>query len=154
MVEMFFKTTMNTLKKIFTTASISAFLGVGVSVTFAQAATTQAPITTQAQLMALFCSIIDWFIVILLAISVIMVLFAAYDYVTAQEDTEKTSKARRTLTYAAVGIAVVLLAYGFPQLVASVFPNNPSVSAFTCGAGSGGSSNGGLGVSPTQDQKQ
>ena len=67
-----------------------------------------------------------------------MVLVAAYNYVTAQEDTEKTSKARRTLTYAAVGIAVVLIAYGFPQLVASLFPNNPSVSAFTC---SGSSSN-------------
>ena len=123
---------MNTIKKVFAAISTSVFLGAGISVAFAQTTATQAPITTQAQLVTLFCSIINWFIVILLAISVIMVLVAAYNYVTAQEDTEKTSKARRTLTYAAVGIAVVLIAYGFPQLVSSLFPNNPSVSAFTC----------------------
>ena len=131
---------MNNLRKIFTAGSISAFLGAGVSVAFAQTTATQAPITTQAQLVTLFCSIINWFIVILLAISVIMVLVAAYNYVTAQEDTEKTTKARRTLTYAAVGIAVVLIAYGFPQIVATVFPGNPSVSAFTCSGSSGSTS--------------
>jgi heme/copper-type cytochrome/quinol oxidase subunit 2 len=135
---------MNIIKKVFVTTSIFAtlaFLGAGVSVAFAQGAATngsapataaQAPITNQAQLITLFCHIISWFIVILLAISVIMILFAAYDYITAQEDTEKTSKARRTLTYAAVGIAVALLAYGFPQIVATVFPGSVSVSAFSC----------------------
>jgi heme/copper-type cytochrome/quinol oxidase subunit 2 len=136
---------MNIIKKVFVTTSIFAtlaFLGAGVSVAFAQGAATngsapattaaQAPITNQTQLIALFCNIISWFIVILLAISVIMILFAAYDYITAQEDTEKTSKARRTLTYAAVGIAVALLAYGFPQIVATVFPGSVSVSAFSC----------------------
>lgn len=133
---------MNTMKKIFTISSVSTalvLLGTGISVAFAQ--TSQAPITTKGQLITLFCSVISWFIAILLGISVIMVLVAAYNYVTAQEDTEKTTKARRTLTYAAVGIAVVLIAYGFPQLVSSLFPNNPGVSAFTCsGSTSSGSS--------------
>lgn len=129
------------MKKIFASSAMSAvlgFFGIGISVAFAQA---QAPITTQAGLVTLFCNIINWFIVILLAISVIMVLIAAYHYVTAGEDTEKTSTARRTLTYAAVGIAVTLIAYGFPQIVATVFPNNSaSVSGFACsGASSGGS---------------
>lgn len=129
------------MKKTLTAASVFgtlAFLGTGGSVAFAQV---QAPITDKTGLINLFCSIINWFIIILLAISVIMVLVAAYNYVTAQEDTEKTSKARRTLTYAAVGIAVVLIAYGFPQLVSSLFPNNPSVSAFTCSGSSSSGSN-------------
>jgi cytochrome bd-type quinol oxidase subunit 2 len=140
MVETFLKT-MSKIKKVFAIASISSvlgFFGVGISAVFAQ---TQAPITNRSGLVTLFCSIINWFIVILLAISVIMVLVAAYDYVTAQEDVEKTSKARRTLTYAAVGIAVTLIAYGFPQIVATVLPGNPTVSAFTCsGSSSGGNS--------------
>jgi cytochrome bd-type quinol oxidase subunit 2 len=132
---------MSKIKKVFTVASISGVfgsLGLGISVAFAQA---QQPITTQAGIVTLFCNIINWFILILLAISVIMVLFAAYDYVTAQEDTEKTSRARRTLTYAAVGIAVTLIAYGFPQIVATVLPNNPTVSAFTCSGSSGSGGN-------------
>jgi cytochrome bd-type quinol oxidase subunit 2 len=133
---------MNTIKKVCAAASASAilaFLGGGVSLALAQ--TSQAPITTKAQLITLFCSVISWFIAILLGISVVMVLVAGYNYVTAQDDTEKTTKARRTLTYAAVGIAVVLIAYGFPQLVSSLFPNNPDVSAFTCSGSSSSSSN-------------
>jgi hypothetical protein len=51
-----------------------------------------------------------------------MVLYAAFTYVTARDDVEKTSRARRTLTYAAIGIAVALMAVGFPQLVGSIFP--------------------------------
>jgi hypothetical protein len=135
---------MKNMKKIFASSAMSAvlgFFGVGISVAFAQA---QAPITTQAGLITLLCNIINWFIIIVLAISVIMVLIAAFHYVTAEEDTEKTSKARRTLTYAAVGIAVALIAYGFPQIVATVFPSGTaSVSSFTCGAGGGTASSGG-----------
>ena len=68
---------------------------------------------------------ISWMILILIAISIIMVVMAAFQYVTAGDDTEKTSKARRTLTYSAIGIVVALIAYGFPQIVANVFPRTP-----------------------------
>jgi heme/copper-type cytochrome/quinol oxidase subunit 2 len=86
----------------------------------------------KATLQTLMCNIISWMIWILLAVAIIMIVMAAFEYVLAGDDTEKTTKARKTLTYAAVGIAVVLLAYGFPAIVASVFPNNPTVSSFTC----------------------
>jgi Type IV secretion system pilin len=134
---------MNTIKRVFAITSFSAllgFFGVGTLVAFAQTTPPPAPITNATGLVGLFCSIISWFIVILLAISVIMVLVAAFDYVTAGDDAEKTTRGRRRLTYAAVGIAVVLIAYGFPQIIATIFPSNPSVSAFSCGAGSSGSS--------------
>ncbi len=68
------------------------------------------------------CPVFDAMFYILMAISVIMVMWAAYLYVFAQEDTERTSKARRTITYAALAIVVALLAKGFPILVSSVFP--------------------------------
>jgi uncharacterized membrane protein YidH (DUF202 family) len=70
---------------------------------------------------------------ILIGLAVIMVLWAAYLYVIAQEDTEKTNKARRTLTYAAVAIIVALLAKGFPMVVASIFGGtNNDFSVWTC----------------------
>lgn len=87
-----------------------------------------APVTDQGDLAKVFCAIIGWFFWIVIVISVIMVLSAAFSYVTAGDNTEKTTRARRTLTYAAIGIAVALLAAGFPAIVSSIFPNEPGVS--------------------------
>jgi len=97
--------------------------GVQVSVALAATSGATSPITDETDLQQLMCNIIGWFFWIVITVSVIMVLVAAFNYVTAGDDTEKTSKARRTLTYAAVGIAVALLAAGFPRIIASVFPN-------------------------------
>jgi flagellar biosynthesis protein FlhB len=95
--------------------------------------TITAPITDEQDLKDLLCNVIAWFFWIIIVISVIMVLVAAFDYVTAGDDTEKTSRGRRRLTYAAVGIAVALLAAGFPAIVASIFPNAPGTTlADTC----------------------
>ncbi len=91
------------------------------------------PVTDQADLAKLMCNIVSWFFWIVIVISVIMILYAAYTYVTAASDQEKTSKARRTLTYAAVGIAVAVIAAGFPAIVSSIIPNEPNVSLMdTC----------------------
>ncbi len=90
------------------------------------------PVYDKASLMAFLCNIISWMIMILFAVAIIMIVMAAFQYVTAGDDTEKTSKARKTLTYSAIGIAVALIAYGFPSIVASVIPGSPSVSAFNC----------------------
>ena len=56
-----------------------------------------------------------------IVVSIIMVLWAAYEYVTANGDEEKITKAKKAILYAACGIVAALLAYGFPDLVASVF---------------------------------
>jgi cytochrome bd-type quinol oxidase subunit 2 len=114
------------MKKLFTASSLGATLmlwGVQVSVALAATSGATSPITDETDLQQLMCNIIGWFFWIVITVSVIMVLVAAFNYVTAGDDTEKTSKARRTLTYAAVGIAVALLAAGFPRIIASVFPN-------------------------------
>jgi hypothetical protein len=63
----------------------------------------------------------NWMFDILLTLSVIMVMWAAYVYLTAGDDTEKVHKATKTLTYAAVAILVALLAKGFPNIIASIF---------------------------------
>lgn len=129
---------MEKVKTWFATSSFSKVaLGGFLSLSFglvAHAATTgvnQLPgqsITQVSQLTAVICSFLAYFFWIVLVVSVIMVLYAAFTYVTAGEDTEKTSKARRTLTYAAVGIAVALLATALPDIVGSIFPSNPGAS--------------------------
>ena len=116
---------MNKVKKLSLVAfssAIAVFLSSSL-VVFAQAI--PAPITTQSQLKALICSIIVWIFWFVLVLSVIMILVAAFDYVTAGDDTEKTTRGRRRLTYAAVGILVALLAFAFPTIVSSLLPGTP-----------------------------
>jgi heme/copper-type cytochrome/quinol oxidase subunit 2 len=98
------------------------------------------PIANGGDLSRVLCNLIAWMIYFLFAVAIIMVVLAAFQYVTAGDDTEKTTKARKTLTYAAIGIVVALMAYGFPPLVASIVGTS---AGFSCGAGPSSS------VSPT-----
>jgi heme/copper-type cytochrome/quinol oxidase subunit 2 len=116
----------------FSKMALSGFLSLAFGlVAHAATNTTQLPgqsITNVSGLTAVICSFLAYFFWIVIIVSVIMVLYAAFVYVTAADDTEKTSKARRTLTYAAVGIAVALLATALPDIVGSIFPTNPGAS--------------------------
>jgi len=49
---------------------------------------------------------------VLVAISIIFIIFAAYTFVTAGGDPGKTETARATLIYAIIGIVVAFLALG------------------------------------------
>jgi hypothetical protein len=102
----------------------------GLSVAFAQQQELVGPITTTNGLQQLMCNILGWFFWFIIILSVIMVLLAAFDYVTAGDDTEKTTRGRKRLTYAAVGIIIALLAAGFPQIVSNLFPSNPNAVTF------------------------
>lgn len=77
-----------------------------------------APITTVKGLVDLMCNIFGWMFYGLIALSVIMVVIAGFNYVTAGDNAEKVSKANKMILYAAVGIAVALLAKGIPLIVA------------------------------------
>lgn len=130
---------MNTIKKIFAASPLFvAPILWSIRASTAFAATTQlvAPITDEGDLQRFMCNILGWFFWIIIVISVIMVLVAAFDYVTAGDNTEKTTRGRKRITYAAIGIAVALLAAGLPSIVSSVFPNNPGTTlADTCSVG-------------------
>ena len=54
---------------------------------------------------------ITWFQNILLILAVLAVLYAAFIYITARGDEDKVGTAKKALLYAAIGIAIVLLAY-------------------------------------------
>ncbi len=50
-------------------------------------------------------------------IAVIMIIYAAFLYLTASGNPEKISKAHKTLIYALVGLAILFLAWGLTSLV-------------------------------------
>lgn len=116
---------MNKIKNSLFVARVLAFPALfisGVSVTLA--AVTQpisAPVNTTDDIKKLMCNIIGWFVWFMIVISVIMVLVAAFDYITAGDDTEKTTRGRKRLTYAAIGIIIALLAFVFPTIISSLF---------------------------------
>ena len=67
------------------------------------------------------CPTVDAMFYILMAVSTVMIMWAAYLFVTAEDDAEKVSKARKTITYAAIGIVVAFLAKAFPEILYSTF---------------------------------
>lgn len=68
------------------------------------------------------CQIAVWMFWILIALSIVYVLVAAYKYLTSSGDSEKVSSAGKTIIYAAVAIVVALIAKGFPLIVITLFP--------------------------------
>lgn len=78
-------------------------------------------VSTGQELLDAFCNVFVWMFWFIMAISILMGMWAAYSYITAQDDTEKTAKATRTLTYVAIGIAVALLAKAMPLIVQDFF---------------------------------
>jgi hypothetical protein len=78
---------------------------------------------------ALLCPIIDIMFWVLISISIIMVLWAAYLYATSEGDAEKPSQARKMVLYAAVGIVIALIARGFPAIIFSLFPTSGTFSS-------------------------
>jgi len=120
--------------------------GSPLSVAFAQNASTTvtSPINNAAGIQQLMCTIASWFIWIVILVSVIMVVYAAFTYATAGEDTEKVATGRKTLTYAAVGIIVALCAAGFPAIVQSLFPSGSTgtaISSISCLTGGSSGTN-------------
>lgn len=60
-----------------------------------------------------------WFALILGVIAVIMILFGALLYLTAGGDEEKVGKAKKTILYGALGVLIIIIAYGIFTLIAS-----------------------------------
>lgn len=130
---------MKKIERFLITSSVLSFPAVflsGVSAVFAQTQqTVTAPVTTTGQIQQLMCNIIGWFFWFIIVLTVIMVLVAAFDYVTAGDDTEKTTRGRKRLTYAAVGVIIALLAFVFPGIISSLFSGSSlfTLSTSNCG---------------------
>jgi hypothetical protein len=73
-----------------------------------------------SDVVTMICSVAAAMFWVLIAVSVIMVLYGAFLYLTGGADAEKVKTAHKTIAYAAVGVLVALLAKGFPFIVASI----------------------------------
>jgi len=80
---------------------------------------------TVGGLMGIVKSIVTWIYTLFFILAVLFILFAAFTYLTAGGDETKVAKAKNQLIYAAVAIAVALLAVGFSTIIQNFF-NSPT----------------------------
>jgi heme/copper-type cytochrome/quinol oxidase subunit 2 len=86
----------------------------------AQAALPNSPITNPQSAITVLCTIAGWMFIFLIVLAIIFVIFAAFKYLTAGGDPEAVKTASNMLIYAAVAVAVALVAKGVPLFVAGI----------------------------------
>jgi hypothetical protein len=64
--------------------------------------------------------LIDWTINLAMGLAVIAIIAGGYMYLTSYGDDERKQRATRTLTYALIGLAIALTAYGIVAIVTSI----------------------------------
>lgn len=79
------------------------------------------PITDIPGVLRSICTAVDWIFTFLIIIAIIFVLIAAFKYLTAAGDPEKVKAASHNLIYAAVAVAVGIVAQGVPLIVGNFF---------------------------------
>jgi hypothetical protein len=77
----------------------------------ASAAAYTSPLPTSLDLLDMIGKIANWLFWILLAISIVFIVYAGILFVTAAGNTEQVEKARHIILYAVIGIIVAMLAY-------------------------------------------
>ena len=74
---------------------------------------------TRTSILDLLDTILTWVDMAIFIIGILIILYAAFSYMTAAGDEEKIGKAKRTFIYGLVGIGIAILAFGIWELVAS-----------------------------------
>lgn len=73
-----------------------------------------------AQLLEMIDAITNWIFAGFVALAVVMILLAAFQFLTGGGDPLKVSEARKKLIWAAVGVAVALASRGFVPVMRSI----------------------------------
>jgi cell division protein FtsW (lipid II flippase) len=94
----------NKIFKIITAASLFPFLA------FAQ-------VDSPEKVVDLVNTLAVWLYNILIAASVVMIIIAAFNFLSSGGDQEKVTKARQQIIYAVIAVAVAILATGIIKLV-------------------------------------
>ena len=76
--------------------------------------------TSGAEGVALIVALTNWLFVILSIVAVIFIVLAGLQFITGGGNPETIASARMKLMYAAVGIAVALLARAVPLVITSI----------------------------------
>jgi len=77
-------------------------------------------VTSGGEFIELLVVITDWVFVIVLVFAIIFIVLAGFQFITGGGDPSAVSQARNKLLWAAVGIAVAVLARGIPTAVRSI----------------------------------
>ncbi len=72
---------------------------------------------------ALLSSIIEWLVVAGAPIAVVMIIYGAFQIMTAQGNTETFATGRKTIVYALVGYGIIICAWGIVAVIQSVLEN-------------------------------
>ncbi len=88
-------------------------------IAYAQSSAIPNPVNNLQGVFDMMCLFAAYFVWTIIIICVIMVLAAAFNYMTSGGEPEKLKKARSYLIYSAVGIAIALIATMFPVIVGS-----------------------------------
>lgn len=86
-----------------------------------------AGLTSVQSVLNYVCVAFDWAFWFLIALAVLFGIIAAFKYLTAGGNPENVKAGNNTLLYAAIAVAVALLARGIPLIVASFFAANGSL---------------------------
>ena len=127
MKQKLFRWAMNPLAPVLTVV----FLMSGIA--YAQTPPT-APVlvSSYGSLNSLWCPIFNVMFWVLMAVSIIMIFWAAFLYATSEGESEKPSQARKMILYAAIGIVIALIAKGAPAIVASIFGQTDNNFTWSC----------------------
>ena len=89
----------------------------------------ESPVKTSQGLLDVVAGIVKWIYTIFFVVAVMFILFAAFNYLTAGGDAEKVKSSHNQLIYAAIAIAVALLAVGAQAIIKDVLKGGQGGSA-------------------------
>ncbi|PIT93370.1 MAG: hypothetical protein COU06_00155 [Candidatus Harrisonbacteria bacterium CG10_big_fil_rev_8_21_14_0_10_38_8] len=111
---------MNKLKSIvYTALAFAPVVALAQSINIPASEVPQG-ITSFGGFLDVFATLISWIFTLLLVIAVIMILYAAFLYLTGGGNDDKIKKAHSTIIYAVIAIAVAFLAQGISFVVAEL----------------------------------
>jgi len=65
-------------------------------------------------------NVITWALIFAGVVAVIFVIYAGFKFVTSKGDPEQVNNAKKTLTYAIIGLLFILLSFAILNLIATV----------------------------------
>ncbi len=106
-------------KKISINSTLTTLLSLGMMIV-APVVAAAPPTAPTIDFMSALNSIVNWLFAILLVVAALFIIIAAFDFVTASGDADKTKKARDFVLYALIGVLVGFLAKGLIVLVGNI----------------------------------
>ncbi len=80
----------------------------------------EGPITSLTEAKTVLENILGWVYTFFFIVAAIMILVAAFQYLTAGGNEEKVKKAKNSLIYAVIAIAIALVAMGVDNIIANI----------------------------------